>query len=115
MPRVARPAPSDRAPSPFESLIEDTSPPDETAQPQQEGKVAKREDKHAPEKRRDCKAAALKDDTKPANTDEGAAADEGPADESTAKIDGKKAANPEAASGVGHAAHTHLTERRPER
>jgi flagellar hook-length control protein FliK len=101
MPRVARPAPSDRAPSPFESLIEDTSPPDEPAPPQQEGKVAKSDDKHAPAKSGDCKAAEPNDDTKPANTDEGAAADEGPADESTAKIDGKKAANPEAASDAG--------------
>jgi len=50
MPRVARPAPSDRAPSPFESLIEDTSPPDEPAPPQQEGKVAKSDDKHARKK-----------------------------------------------------------------
>src|SRR4029078_911741 len=101
MPRVARPAPSDRAPSPFESLIEDTSPPDEPAPPQQEGKVEKTDDKHAPAKRGHCKAAEPNDDTKPANPDEGAAADEGPADESTAKIDGKKAAKPRATSQAG--------------
>lgn len=92
MPRVARPAPSDRAPSPFESLIEDTSPPAEPAPPQHESKVAKSDDKQAPAKSRDCKAAEPNDDTKPANTDEAVTADEGPADESTAKVDGKKAA-----------------------
>ena len=101
MPRVARPAPSDRAPSPFESLIEDTSPPPEAAPPQQDSKVAKSDDKQAPAKSKDCKAAEPNDDTKPANTDEVTTADEGPADESTAKVDGKKIAKPEAASDVG--------------
>jgi chemotaxis protein MotD len=101
MPRVARPAPSDRAPSPFESLIEDTSPPAEPAPPQHESKVAKSDDKQAPAKSRDCKAAEPNDDTKPANTDEAVTADEGPADESTARVDGKKVAKPEAAGDVG--------------
>lgn len=85
MPRVARPAPSDRAPSSFESLIEDTSPPAEPAPPQHESKVAKSDDKQAPAKSRDRKAGEPNDDTKPANTDEAVTADEGPADESTAK------------------------------
>lgn len=95
MPRVARPAPSDRAPSPFESLIEDTLPPAEPAPPQQESKVAKSDDKQAPAKSKDCKAAESNDDTKPVNTDEAVTADEGPADESTAQVDGKKVAKPE--------------------
>src|SRR4029078_8318200 len=101
MPRAGPPAPSARAPSPFESLIEDTSPPDEPAPPQQEGKAAKSDDKHAPAKSRCCKASEPNDDPKPANTDEGAAADERPADGSTAKIDATKAATPEAASAAG--------------
>ena len=94
MPRVTRPAPSDRAPSPFESLIEDTSQPPEAAPPQQDTKVAKSDDKQAPAKSKDCKAAEPNDDTKPANTNEVTTADEGPADESTAKVDGKKIAKP---------------------
>lgn len=92
MPRVARPAPSDRAPSPFESLIEDTSPPAEPAPPQHESKVAKSDDKQAPAKSRDSKAAEPNDDAKPANTDEAVTADEGPADGSIAKVDGQKVA-----------------------
>ena len=76
MPRVTRPAPSDRAPSPFESLIEDTSQPPEAAPPQQDTKVAKSDDKQAPAKSKDCKAAEPNDDTKPANTDEVTTADE---------------------------------------
>lgn len=100
MPRVARPAPSDRAPSPFESLIEDTSQPP-VAAPPQDSKVAKSEDKQASAKNKDCKAAEPNDDTKPANTDEVTTADEAPADGSIAKVDGKKIENPEAASDVG--------------
>jgi chemotaxis protein MotD len=96
MPRLARPAPSDRAPSPFESLIEDTSPPAEPAPPQHESKVAKCDDKQPPAKSRDCKAAEQDDDTKPAKTNEAVTADEGPADGSAAKVDGKKVAKPEA-------------------
>ena len=92
MPRVARPAPSDRAPSPFESLIEDTSPPAERAPPQHESRVAKSDDKQAPAKSRDSKAAEPNDDTKPANTDETVKADEGPSDGSTARVDGRKVA-----------------------
>jgi len=94
MPRVARPAPSDRAPSPFESLIEDTSQPPEAAPPQQDTKVAKSDDKQAPAKSKDCKAAEANDDTKPANTDEALTADAEAADESAAKVAGKKVAKP---------------------
>jgi flagellar hook-length control protein FliK len=101
MPRVARPAPSDRAPSPFESLIEDTSPPPEAAPPPQDSKVDKSDDKQAPAKSKDCKPAEPSDDTKAGNTDEVITADEVPADESTAKVDGKKITKPEAASDVG--------------
>jgi flagellar hook-length control protein FliK len=101
MPRVARPAPSDRARSPFESLIEDTSPPAEPAPPQQESKVAKSDDKQAPAKSKECKATEPNDDTKPANTDEAVTADEAPADESAAKVDGKKVTKPEAVDDVG--------------
>lgn len=101
MPRVARPAPSDRAPSPFENLIGDTSQPPEAAPPPQDSKVAKSDDKQAPAKSKDCKAVEPNDDTKPANTDEVTATDEVATDGSTAKVDGKKIAKPEAASDVG--------------
>ena len=114
MPRVARPAPSDRAPSPFESLIEDTSPPAEPAPPQYESKVAKSDDKQMPAKSRDGKAAEPVDDTKPANTDEAVAADEGPVDESTARVDGKKVAKPEATGNVGNVADSIQTKPNPE-
>ena len=97
MPRLARPAPSDRAQSPFESLIEDTSPPAEPAPPQHESKVAKCDDKQPPAKSGDCKAAEQDDDTKSAKTDEAVTADEGPANGSAAKVDGKKVAKPEVA------------------
>lgn len=95
MPRVARPAPS-----PFERLIEDTSPPPETAPPPKDSKVAKSDDKQASAKSKDCKAAEPNDDTKPGNTDKVITTHEIPADESTAKVDGKKIAKPEAASDV---------------
>jgi flagellar hook-length control protein FliK len=102
MPRVARPAPSDRAPSPFESLIDDTSQPVEAAPPSKDSKVAKNDDKQAPAKSKDCKTAEPNDDTKPANTDEVTPADEVSPDGNTAKVDGKKVAKPDATSNVGH-------------
>ena len=101
MPRVARPAPSDRAPSPFESLIEDTSPPLEAAPVPQDSKVAKSDDKQAPAKSKDRKPAEPNDDTKPGNTDEVITTDEMPTTESTAKVGSKKITKPEAASDVG--------------
>jgi hypothetical protein len=100
MPRDARPAPSARAPSPFESLIEDTSQPADPAPQQQDSKVAKSDEKEAPAKSKDCKAAEPNDDAKPANTDD-AAADETPVDGGSTKIYGKKIAKPEAAADVG--------------
>ena len=100
MPRVARPAPSDRAPSPFESLIEDTSQPADPAPQRQGSKVAKSDEKEAPAKSKDCKAAEPNDDAKPINTDD-AAADETPVDGGSTKIDAKKIAKPEAAADVG--------------
>jgi flagellar hook-length control protein FliK len=101
MPRVARPAPSDRAPSPFESLIEDTSQPTEPAPPHQDSKVAKSDDTQAPAKTKTCKAVEPKDDTKPVNTVVGAT-DEAPADESNVKVDCKKIAKPENVADVGN-------------
>jgi flagellar hook-length control protein FliK len=101
MPRVVRPASSDRAPSPFESLIEDTSPPAEPAPPRHESRVARSDDKQAPAKSKECKATEPNDDTKPAYTDEAVKADGAPGDESTAKVDGEKVANPEAVDDVG--------------
>jgi hypothetical protein len=77
------------------------SPPAEPAPPQHESKVVKSDDKQAPAKSRDCKAAEPNDDTRPANTDEAVTADEGPADGSTARVDGKKVAKPEATGDVG--------------
>jgi chemotaxis protein MotD len=102
MPRVSRPAPSDRAPSPFESLIDDTAQPAaEPAPKQPESKVAKGDDKQAPEKSEDCKTAEANDNTKPADTDDVTAADEAPADGSTPIVDGKKIAKSESVSDVG--------------
>jgi len=101
MPRAARPAQSDRALSPFESLIEDTSQPPEPAPPQQDSKIAKGDDKQAPAKTKDRKATEPNDDTKPANTDEAATADEAPDDGSTAKVNNRKVAKPETAGEVG--------------
>ena len=54
-----------------------------------------------PQKAGTVKAAEPNDDTKPANTDEAVTADEGPADGSTARVDGKKVAKPEATGDVG--------------
>jgi len=99
MPRVARPAPSERAPSPFESLIEDTSQPAEPAPPQQESKVAKSDEKEAPAKSKDCKAAEPNDGAKPANVDD-SAVDGTPVDGNSTKVDGKKFTKPEAAGDV---------------
>jgi chemotaxis protein MotD len=101
MPRVARPAPPDRAPSPFESLIEDTSPAAEPAAPQPASKVAKTDDKPAPAKNKDCKPPEANGDTKPANTEEAATAEETPDDGSPTKVDGKKAAKPKTTDEVG--------------
>lgn len=101
MPRVARPAPSDRAPSPFESLIDDTSQPVEAAPPPQDSKVAKNDDKQAPVKSKDCKTAEPNDDTKPADTDEVTAADKVSPDGTTAKVDGEKVAKPDPTSNGG--------------
>ncbi|HSL79615.1 MAG TPA: flagellar hook-length control protein FliK [Pseudolabrys sp.] len=106
MPRVTRPAPSDHAPSPFESLIEDTSPPAEPAPPQHESRVARSDDKQAPAKSKESKATEPNDDTKPAYTDEAVKAEEAPADESTAKVDGKKVANPEEVANVADSIQT---------
>ncbi|HET7912245.1 MAG TPA: hypothetical protein VFL49_09455, partial [Pseudolabrys sp.] len=97
-PRVARPAPPDRAPSPFESLIEDTSPPAEPAPPP-ESKVTRSDDKPAPAKSTDCKPAEPNDDPKPAETDN--VAGEPAVDDSTAEAVGKKTAKPRTAAGVG--------------
>jgi hypothetical protein len=94
MPRVARPASSDRASSPFESLIEDTSPPAEPAP--QASKVAKSDEKDAPAKSKDCKPSETTGDTKPAKTDNVTAASETPTDEAVAEPGGKKVAKPEA-------------------
>ena len=94
MPRVARPAPSDRAPSPFESLIDDTSQPVEAAPPPKDSKVAKNDDKQAPAKSKDCKTAEPNDDTKPANTDEVTPADEVSLTETLQKLTGRKSQSP---------------------
>jgi flagellar hook-length control protein FliK len=80
MPRVARPVSPDRASSPFDSLIEDTSPPAEPAPAQQASKVTKSDEKDAPAKSKDCKPAEATGDTKSAKTDTTAASDT-PADE----------------------------------
>ena len=114
MPRVARPAPSDRAPSPFESLIEDTSPPAEPAPPQHESRVAKSDEKQAPAKSRDSKAAEPNDDPKPANTDEAVTADEGRANGTIAKADGKKIAKPEATGDVDDVGNSTQAKPNPE-
>ena len=100
MPRVARPAPSDRAPSPFESLVEETSQSAEPVPPRQESKVAKSDEKEAPAKSKDCKAAEPNEDAKPGNSDD-TAADETPFDGTSTNVDGKKIAQTEAAGDLG--------------
>jgi len=101
-PRVARPAPSERASSPFESLIDDTSQPAEPAPPPPpESKVAARADKQPPAKSKDCKATEPTDHTKPEKTEEVAAAAETPADESTAEVGEKKTAKPKITDDIG--------------
>jgi flagellar hook-length control protein FliK len=113
-PRVARPAPSERASSPFESLIEDTpQPAAEPAPPRPESKVAKTDDKQAPAKTKDCNAADPNDDTKPENADEGSPPDAAALDGRTLKIDCKKIAKPEIASDVSGTTQT-KTDSEPE-
>src|SRR4029078_13110226 len=70
------------------------SQPPEAAPPHQDTKVAKSDDKQAPAKSKDCKAAEANADTKPANTDDALQADAEAADESAAKVVGKKVAKP---------------------
>ena len=95
MPHVARPASSDRASSPFESLIEDTSPPVEPAPAQQASKATKSDEKDTPAKSKDCKSAEATGDTKPAKTDNTTAASDTPTDEAVAEPGDKKIAKPE--------------------
>jgi len=106
MPRVARPAPSDHAPSPFESLIEDTSQPAAPPPPQPDSKVVKSDEKEAPAKSKDCKPAEPNDDTQTANADEGISADQAPADETTSKADDKKIVKPETVTNVSDSIQT---------
>ena len=75
MPRVARPAQSDRAPSPFESLLEDTSQPPEPAPPRPESKASASESTQAPAKSKD-KSTEPTDNTKPENADSVSAAED---------------------------------------
>lgn len=105
MPRVTRPASSDRASSPFESLIEDTSPPAEPAPApaQQASKVTKSDEKDASAKSKDCKPAETAGDPKPAKTDNVTVASDTPADEAVAEPGDKKVAKPvviEAGDGI---------------
>ena len=94
-PRVARTAPSERAPSPFESLLEDTSQPAEPAPPPPESKVAASDNKQEPAKSKDCKATEPTDDTKPEKTDEVTAPAD--TDETTAEVGDKKTVKPKIA------------------
>ena len=84
-----------RSPSPFESLIENTSQPAEPTPPQQESKVAKSDGKETPSKSKECKAAEPSEDAKPAIAD-----DETPVDEIRKKVDGKIAKS-EVAGDIG--------------
>ena len=99
LPRVARSAPSDHSPSPFESLIENTSQPAEPTPPQQESKVVKSDGKETPSKNKECKAAEPNEDAKPAIADD-TATDETPVDEIRTKVDGKIAKS-EVAGDIG--------------
>jgi chemotaxis protein MotD len=91
MPRVARPAQSDRGSSPFESLLEDTSRPAEPLPPQPDNKVSAREDTQASAKSKDAKPAEPRDNAEPVKNDgDGAdavpAEDDTPATTKTAKV-----------------------------
>ena len=73
LPRPARPAQQDRAPSPFESLLDDgTQAADQSAPPTTENKATPTESSHASAKSNDPKSAAANDDvpaTKPDRVD----------------------------------------------
>jgi chemotaxis protein MotD len=91
MPRVARPAQPDRASSPFESLLEDTSRPAEPTPPQPDNKVSTSEDTQAPAKSKDAKPAEPRDNAEPVKNDGDTAdaiptEDETPAAAKTAKV-----------------------------
>ena len=109
LPRVARPALPDRAPSPFESLLEDTPRPAEPAPPQPENRVSVSDDAQAParsNKSKDSKTVDSADDTKQAKPDNASAADdsadEKPVDENTATKDShEKTAKFETPADVG--------------
>lgn len=92
MPRVARPAQLDRAPSPFESLLEDTSQPPEPASPPPESKVSAKDDPQAPARSNDRRPAGPTDETKPAEPYEISGASDTPPDEKKMTAVGSKEA-----------------------
>lgn len=102
MPRVARPATPDRAPSPFESLLDDTAVPEPT-QPPPESKASAGGSTPPPAKSKDCKAAASDDDAKAVTTkaDDVAPTDNKPADEENTEDGAKKIAGVQATADVG--------------
>lgn len=103
LPRVARPAQPDRAPSPFESLLEDTSPPAEPSQAPPESRASPAKDAQKPAKSNDSKAIAPTDNATASKPDDVAASDKKPAEDGETDDDSKVVASAkiDVAAGVG--------------
>src|SRR5690349_15628115 len=102
MPRL-RPAQSDRAPAPFESLLDDTAPPAEATHAPPASNAPAGDSTPAPTKNKDCKATAPGDDTKAetAKADDAVPIDSKPADEEKTDDGTKKTAGVQIAAEVG--------------
>ena len=99
-PRLPRPAqPSDRAPSPFESLIDDGSqPPEQPAPAPADNKVAATDSPQAPAKTTDSKAPAANDAAPAAKPDDDASVEK--SDNGKPASDGKAAADAKLVEGA---------------
>jgi flagellar hook-length control protein FliK len=102
MPRL-RPAQSDRAPTPFESLLDDAAPAAEATHAPRESNAPAGDSTPAPTKSKDCKATAPGDDTKAetAKPDDAVPIDSKPADEEKTNDGTKKTAGVQITGEVG--------------
>jgi len=100
LPRTARPTqPSDRPPSPFESLLDDgAQAADQSAPPPPDNKAASTDGTQAPAKTNDCKAPASNDATTTTKPEDQASA--GPSSNDEPVCDTKPAVNPQLVEGV---------------